>query len=63
MLLAETLLQRTTVQAADLFRQLVDMLAFYMAFPIDDHTGEPLAEDDVIANQYEKVPGHSPGNT
>ncbi|GFR52139.1 hypothetical protein Agub_g14654, partial [Astrephomene gubernaculifera] len=38
-----------------LFRQLVDLFAYYMGFPIDDHTGEPLTDDDVNAAHYEKV--------
>jgi len=40
---------------AQLYRQLVDLLTFYMAFPISDHTGEPLTDDEVIAAHYEKV--------
>ncbi|GIL75166.1 hypothetical protein Vretimale_7780 [Volvox reticuliferus] len=38
-----------------LFRQLVDLLAYYMSFPINDHTGEPLTDDDVTTAHYEKV--------
>ncbi|GLI62109.1 hypothetical protein VaNZ11_004692 [Volvox africanus] len=38
-----------------LFRQLVDLLAYYIGFPINDHTGEPLTDDDVTAAHYEKV--------
>ncbi|KAG2495214.1 hypothetical protein HYH03_006820 [Edaphochlamys debaryana] len=41
--------------SATLFRQLVDLFAFYMAFPINDHTGEPLTDDDVNAAHYDKV--------
>lgn len=35
--------------------QLVDLLRFYLSFPIDDHTGEPLSEEDVTAAHYERV--------
>ncbi len=35
--------------------QLVDLLSFYMSFPINDHTGEPLSEEDITAVQYEKL--------
>lgn len=38
-----------------LFVQLVDLLSFYMSFPINDHTGEPLSEEDITAVQYEKL--------
>jgi hypothetical protein len=37
------------------FRQLLDLASFYLDFPIDDHTGEPLKEDDVLGRHYEKV--------
>jgi hypothetical protein len=37
------------------FRQLLDLLAFYVDFPIDDHTGEALTEDEVTSHHYEKV--------
>ncbi|KAG1668022.1 hypothetical protein FOA52_006555 [Chlamydomonas sp. UWO 241] len=40
---------------ADLFRQLVDLFQFYMAFPIDDHSGDPLTDDAISAAHYEKV--------
>ena len=36
-------------RAGRLFRQLVDLLHFYLAFPIDDHTGEPLSDARVTA--------------
>ena len=39
------------------FRQLLDLLAFYLDFPIDDHTGEALKEDEVTSQHYEKVGG------
>ncbi|PSC68726.1 Intron-binding aquarius [Micractinium conductrix] len=38
-----------------LFVQLVDLLRFYLSFPIHDHTGDPLAEEEVTAAHYEKV--------
>lgn len=40
-----------------LFRQLLDLLSFYCDFPMDDHTGEQLQEDDVTARHYDKVRG------
>jgi hypothetical protein len=42
-------------QQGSLFRQLLDLVAFYLEFPIDDHTGEALSEDDVTSRHYEKV--------
>lgn len=33
----------------------MDLFQFYMSFPINDHTGEPLAEDTVVASHYDKV--------
>eukprot|EP00798_Chlamydomonas_sp_ICE-L_P018650 gene18650-25166_t len=42
-------------EGANLFRQLIDLFQFYMAFPIDDHTGEPQTDDDVASAHYEKV--------
>lgn len=41
--------------AARLFVQLVDLFQFYMMFPIDDHTGDPVSDEDVTAAHYEKV--------
>lgn len=38
-----------------LFQQLLDLLSFYCDFPMDDHTGEQLREDDVTARHYDKV--------
>lgn len=43
------------VFAARLFIQLVDLFQFYMMFPIDDHTGDPVGDEDVTAAHYEKV--------
>ncbi|KAF5841175.1 hypothetical protein DUNSADRAFT_14005 [Dunaliella salina] len=36
-------------------RQLVDLFQFYMTFPINDHTGEALTDEDVTQAHYEKV--------
>lgn len=41
--------------AARLFVQLVDLFQFYMMFPIDDHTGDPVSDEGVTAAHYEKV--------
>ena len=41
--------------AARLFVQLVDLFRFYMLFPIDDHTGDPVTDEEVTAAHYEKV--------
>ncbi|EFN59246.1 hypothetical protein CHLNCDRAFT_29663 [Chlorella variabilis] len=38
-----------------LYVQLVDLLRFYLSFPIHDHTGDPLSEEDVTAAHYEHV--------
>jgi intron-binding protein aquarius len=38
-----------------LFAQLVDLLSFYAAFPIDAHTGDALGEEAVTAAHYERV--------
>eukprot|EP00879_Flechtneria_rotunda_P011994 GHRR01012527.1.p1 GENE.GHRR01012527.1~~GHRR01012527.1.p1 ORF type:complete len:1484 (+),score=529.45 GHRR01012527.1:151-4602(+) len=38
-----------------LFQQLLDLLAFYCDFPLNDHTGEQLTEDQVVATHYDKV--------
>ncbi len=35
--------------------QLVDLFQFYMMFPIDDHTGDPVSDEEVTASHYEKV--------
>ena len=40
---------------ARLYVQLVDLFQFYMMFPIDDHTGDPVSDEDVTAAHYEKV--------
>ena len=41
--------------AGKLFQQLVDLLSFYMAFPMDDLSGASLTDADVTASHYEKV--------
>eukprot|EP00775_Hariotina_reticulata_P008502 gene8502-8684_t len=38
-----------------LFQQLLDLLGFYCDFPLNDHTGEQLKDDDVVATHYDKV--------
>ena len=38
----------------DRARQLLDLAGYYLDFPIDDHTGEPLGEDDVAARHYDR---------
>jgi hypothetical protein len=38
-----------------LFQQLLDLLGFYCDFPLNDHTGEQLKDDDVVAGHYDKV--------
>lgn len=35
--------------------QLVDLMRFYLSFPIHDHTGDPLGEEEVTAAHYERV--------
>ncbi len=35
--------------------QLVDLLRFYLSFPIHDHTGDPLSEEDINLAHYDKV--------
>ena len=41
--------------AGKLFQQLVDLLSFYLAFPMDDLSGASLTDADVTASHYEKV--------
>ena len=41
--------------AGQLFGQLVDLLAFYIAFPIDNNTAQALSEQDVQQRHYDKV--------
>jgi Intron-binding protein aquarius N-terminus len=41
--------------AGQLFGQLVDLLAFYTAFPIDNNTAQALGEQDVQQRHYDKV--------
>lgn len=37
------------------FRQLVDLLDSYLHFNVDDHTGEPLSDEEVLAKHYENL--------
>ncbi|GAX76342.1 hypothetical protein CEUSTIGMA_g3788.t1 [Chlamydomonas eustigma] len=48
-------LYRFPGKGADLYRQLVDLFQFYMGFAIDNHTGDPQADDDITTQHYEKV--------
>lgn len=41
--------------AGTLFAQLTDLLRFYMGFPIDNHTGEPLSDETVISLRYSRL--------
>ena len=41
--------------AGHLFGQLVDLFAFYNAFPIDNNTAQALSEQDVQQRHYDKV--------
>lgn len=43
------------VPAGQLFGQLVDLLAFYTAFPIDNNTAQALSEQDVQQRHYDRV--------
>jgi len=38
-----------------LFTQLLDLLAFYQDFEINEHTGMPLSRDEVLARHYGKL--------
>ncbi|EGD73730.1 aqr protein [Salpingoeca rosetta] len=38
-----------------LFRQLTEMLEFYVGFEIDDFTGEPLTDDMMTARNYDEM--------
>uniref|UniRef100_A0A1D2ABG5 Intron-binding protein aquarius n=2 Tax=Auxenochlorella protothecoides TaxID=3075 RepID=A0A1D2ABG5_AUXPR len=42
-------------QQGVLFAQLVDLFRFYSGFPIADHTGEALGEEEVVAAHYERI--------
>ena len=37
------------------FAAQVDLLAAYDAFPVDDHTGDPLGDDDALARAYARA--------
>ena len=41
--------------AGHLFAQLVDLFQFYLSFPIHNHTGDPLSDEDITAAHYAKV--------
>jgi len=41
--------------SGQLFAQLVDLFAFYMNFEIDDHTGEPLSDEEVSFRHSERI--------
>lgn len=38
-----------------LFARLIETLRFYLSFPINDHTGDALNDDELTALHYEKV--------
>ena len=38
-----------------LFRQLVDLFQFYMAFPISNYDSEPISDEDMMAAHYARV--------
>jgi intron-binding protein aquarius len=38
-----------------LYRQLVDLFHFYQYFPIDDHTGQPVSDTEMVALQYSRL--------
>jgi len=38
-----------------LFGQLVDMLRFYQGFEINNQTGQPLSDDDLMTSHYERL--------
>jgi intron-binding protein aquarius len=38
-----------------LFTQLLDMLRFYLGFEINNHTGQPLTEDDLLTEHYSRL--------
>ena len=46
---------KTRTFAGALFSQLVDLLRFYAAFPIHDHTGDALPEEAVTSAHYERL--------
>ena len=41
--------------AGELYRQLVDLFHFYQYFPIDDHTGQPVTDAEMVALQYNRL--------
>ena len=46
---------KTCNLAGRLFRQLVDLFQFYMAFPIDNFSSSQLSDNDVISSHYERI--------
>ncbi|CAG0881256.1 unnamed protein product [Darwinula stevensoni] len=42
-------------QEGKLFTQLLEMLSFYMRFEINEETGDPLDEQDVMKNHYDQI--------
>lgn len=38
-----------TAPQGQVFSQLLDLLRYYMAFPIDNHSGDALLPDDVMS--------------
>ena len=47
--------QRGCCAAGELYRQLVDLFHFYQYFPIDDHTGQPVSDAEMVALQYGRL--------
>ena len=41
--------------AGHLFRQLVDLFQFYMAFPISNFDSEPVSDEEAIAAHYARI--------
>lgn len=41
--------------AGQLFRQLVDLFQFYMAFPISNFESEPISDEEAMAAQYARL--------
>lgn len=41
--------------AGHLFRQLVDLYQFYMAFPISNFDSEPVSDEETIAAHYARI--------
>ena len=41
--------------AGRLYSQLVDLLAFYLGFEINDHTGAPLTDEDIASAHCDRI--------